>query len=184
MSKHKIEIGAHTYGDPDVNGKKAHLYIGKFCSIAPRCRIDIGNEHNIKNISTYPFNHFFREIAGHINTELTCRGDVVIGNDVWIGFDVIILSGTTIGNGAVIGAQSLVRGEIPPYAVAVGSMAKVKKYRFERKEIKILEKIKWWDWPEDWIIKKETLELLMASNVGALYEYWLKNRRYLEVVDV
>jgi len=173
--KTRTVIGRYTCGDPEIHGKLAHCYIGAFCSIATNVRIDIGNEHNKDNISTFPFNHFFPVQAGHIAGELTCRGDVVIGNDVWIGFDTIILSGSKIGNGAIIGANSVVRGEIPAYAIAAGSLAKVKSFRFGRKEIKLLEKIRWWDWPEEWLLKKETIELLMRHDVNELYEYWARN---------
>jgi len=73
--------------------------------------------------------------------------ECVIGNDVWIGCNSTILRGVTIGNGAVIGANSLVNKDVPPYAIVVGSPAKIIKYRFDEEIIQALLKIKWWDYP-------------------------------------
>jgi len=170
--KTRVSIGDYTYGAPKVYGKSAHCFIGKFCSIGENVRIDIGNEHNPGNISTYPFHVLHPEAAGGCTTHPLCRGDVVIGNDVWIGFDTIILSGTTIGDGAIIAANSVVRGEVEPYALYAGSLAEFKKFRFGRVERELFAKIEWWNWPDEWIFLPEVAATLMSGDVEKLYEVW------------
>jgi acetyltransferase-like isoleucine patch superfamily enzyme len=171
--KTRIKIGKYTYGEPRVFGKSAHCTIGKFCSIGENVRIDIGHEHNTKNISTYPFNVRFPEIAGHITTHPVCNGDVIIENDVWIGFDTIILSGAHICNGAVIGANSLVKGLVEPYTIYAGTPAEFKRYRFpSERDRELLQMVQWWDWPEHILFQTCVMELLMRNDVEALYSFW------------
>ena len=88
----------------------------------------------------------------------------IIGNDVWIAAGVNILHKVKIGNGAVIGAGAVVTKDIPPYAIAAGVPAKVIKYRFDEEFIAELERIKWWNWPRDLIMKN--IDLLLSVNVS------------------
>ena len=111
--------------------------IGRYVSIASNVSIG-GGEHDIKRVST---NSIFYESAKKILLEKDC----VIGNDVWVGVGSIIRRGVSIGNGAVIGANSFVNSDIPPYAIAVGSPAKIIKYRFTPDQIKIIEDSRWWE---------------------------------------
>ncbi len=134
----KIEIGDYTYGGIDAESfgcEEAFLKIGKFCSIAQNVRFVLDGEHNYKNVSTYPFKVRF----GIQKVEALCRGPIIIEDDVWIGERAIILSGVKVGQGAVIGAGSVVRQNVPPYAIYVGE--KVKKYRFPKEVIEKLLKI-------------------------------------------
>ena len=85
-------------------------------------------------------------IAPVVN-QLPLKGDTVIGNDVWIGQNVTIMPGVHIGDGAIIGADSTVATNIPPYAVAVGNPARVIRMRFDDETIELLERLKWWDLP-------------------------------------
>ena len=94
---------------------------------------------------TYPFNALFSEGA-HITGHPSSKGDIVIGNDVWIGYQSCILSGVTIGNGAIIGAKSVVTKDVPPYAIVAGNPAKFIRYRFPQETIDKLENLAWWDW--------------------------------------
>ena len=91
----------------------------------------------------------------------SCNGDIIIENDVWIGAKATIMSGVTIHNGAVIGANSVITKDIPPYAIVVGNPGKIVKYRFTEEQIEKLLQIKWWDWNED---KIRYNALLMWSN--------------------
>ena len=143
----QYDIGDFTYGFPKIFswGEGAKLKIGRFCSIARDVEIYLGGEHRIDWITTYPFNALFpdhSEIKGHPKT----KGDVVIGNDVWIADRAIILSGVTIGDGAVIGARSVVIKDVKPYEIVAGNPAKHIKFRFDEKVIKELLEIKWWNW--------------------------------------
>ena len=89
---------------------------------------------------------------------------MVIENDVWIGHEAMILSGVTIGNGAVVGARSLVSKDVPPYAIVAGNPAALKKFRFELEEIDALLKIRWWDWPEEQIVN--ALPDLLSTDIS------------------
>jgi acetyltransferase-like isoleucine patch superfamily enzyme len=140
----KYAVGDYTYGYPDVLDSNIGptLKVGKFCSFAYGVRILLSAEHQISSISTYPFNVFWGGEKGPAS-----KGDVVIGNDVWVGYGAIILSGVHIGDGAVVGAGAIVTSDVPPYAIVVGNPARVVKYRFEPSSIDYLLRIRWWDWP-------------------------------------
>jgi len=162
--------------NPDKNGKiyfwedknlkideKSNLTIGKFCSIALGVEIFLGGNHRFDFITTALLDPGQRE-------RIQSKGDVCIGNDVWIGYQATILSGTTIGDGAVIGAKSVVSGTIPPYAVVAGNPGDIIKYRFDRKTIDLLLKIKWWDWPQEKIDRHRML--LCSSNFAKLEDLY------------
>jgi virginiamycin A acetyltransferase len=83
------------------------------------------------------------------NTEFKEADRCKIGNDVWIGENVLVKAGVSIGHGAIIGANSFVNKDIPPYAIAVGSPTKIIKYRFDEGIIKKLLELKWWDYSEE-----------------------------------
>jgi virginiamycin A acetyltransferase len=128
-------IGKYTYLGNNCNVTKAN--IGNYCSVANNVSIGPG-EHNLSKIST---NSVFYNNEYDSLTKLNCT----INNDVWIGVDSIILRGVTIGNGAIIGANSVVNKDVPEYAIAVGSPAKVIKYRFKKNKINKILKSKWWE---------------------------------------
>ncbi|MCG7407036.1 CatB-related O-acetyltransferase [Paenibacillus sp. ACRRX] len=157
-------IGDFTYGQPDVLswGEGASLTIGKFCSIAPRVTIMLGGEHNVDWVTTYPFNPIFSQAQAFLGHPKT-KGNVIIGNDVWIGIDSYILSGVTIGNGAVVSARSLVTKDVPPYAIVGGNPARIIRYRFSDEQIAELEDIAWWKWPIHHIFS--TLPLLLSNRI-------------------
>ncbi len=145
------QIGEHTYGHPQViEAELAGLSIGRFCSIGPRVTIVLGN-HRTDLVTTYPFrtlSHLW-PLAVDGEEDHDSRGDVRIGNDVWLGANSTVLSGSEIGHGAVIGAHAVVRGAIPPYSVAVGNPAKVARTRFDEQTVTRLLRVAWWDWPDD-----------------------------------
>lgn len=163
-------IGAYTYGAPKIYqwDDNTGLTIGKHCSIAKDVSIVLGGEHRIDWITTYPFNRFFHEadgIEGHPHS----RGDVNIGNDVWIGMGATILSGVTIGDGAVIAAHSLVTKDVPPYAIAGGNPARVIRSRFPVDVVRKLQAIAWWDWPIEKI--KPGMPLMMHNDIDAFLRW-------------
>lgn len=144
----KYSLGEWSYGEPKIIdwGQEADLKIGKFCSFATGVKILLGGEHRTDCVTTYPFSLYFRK-AHHLPKITTTKGSVVIGNDVWVGQDTMILSGVTIGNGAVIGARSIIAKNVKPYSITVGSPAKHVRFRFSEATIEALERIAWWDWP-------------------------------------
>jgi acetyltransferase-like isoleucine patch superfamily enzyme len=143
-----FDIGEWSYGDPKVLGwgSGARLTIGRFCSIAGGVTIflDYG-EHNTEAITTYPMSKLLGK-DHHIHPSVRAKGDVVIGNDVWIGDQSTILSGVQIGNGAVIGARSVVAKNVPPYSIFAGNPARLVRLRFKPEQIFALEQIAWWNW--------------------------------------
>lgn len=126
----KVTVGRYTYGTLIIHSYKQateFLQIGSFCSIAEDTLFMLGGEHDYRNISTYPF----KNIMSHDQIkEAITKGPIIIEDDVWIGCGCVILSGTKICKGAVIGAGSIISGEIPPYAIFAGG--RIVKYRFNK----------------------------------------------------
>lgn len=145
--KERYEVGRGTYGEPIILhwGEPITLKVGAYCSIANGVKILLGGSHRTDWITTYPFS-IFRKSAKHITWYPDPKGDVVIGNDVWIGEDAMILAGVNIGNGAVIGASSVVASDVPPYSIVAGNPAKVIRMRFEEGDITKLQALQWWEW--------------------------------------
>ena len=132
-----VNVNRYTYGILNVikfGNKYSKLKIGAYCSIAPQVTFLLSGEHNYKTVSTYPFNSRLFNID-----ETITNGNIVIDDDVWIGYGTTILSGVKIGQGAVVGAKSIVAKDIPPYAIYAGN--KIIKYRFNQKIIDELIKI-------------------------------------------
>lgn len=163
-------IGDGTYGRPNVLfWPQATLRIGKYCSIANDATILLGGEHHLEWITTYPFN-VLRDEARHLPGYPLTRGDVTIGNDVWIGVGTCILSGITIGNGAVIAAGSMVTRDVEPYEVVGGNPARHIKTRFAPEIVEDLLNIAWWDWDEARI--QEAWPLLLSPNIHEFVELY------------
>lgn len=143
-----IEIGKNTFVDRNCNigsysyiGKNCNITkatIGRYCSIANNVSIGQG-EHDLTKISTSSvfYNSSYEELT---------KKECVIGNDVWIGTDSVVLRDVKVGDGAVIGANSVVTKDIPPFAVVVGSPARIIKYRFDDKNIKKIIESKWFEY--------------------------------------
>jgi len=123
-----------------LGGEEEGLIIGKYCSIAANVTIMLGGNHRYDWITTYPFSVIwpaYSYIKGHPKS----KGFVVIGNDVWIGRNAMIMSGVHIGDGAVVGAGSIITKDVPPYAIVAGNPAKVVRYRFNEDQIERLLRI-------------------------------------------
>lgn len=147
-----FDIGAHTYGRPTIRwwGEAARLRIGRYTSIADDVTIFLGGNHRVDWVTTYPFpalsEGFWGEAKG-ITGHPATKGDVVIGNDVWIGQNSVIMSGVRIGDGAVIAAYAVVTKDVPPYAIVGGNPAQEIRRRFSPEVIESLLAIEWWNWP-------------------------------------
>ncbi len=161
----QIEVGDYTIyndfvADPLLFEKNNVLYhypihrekliIGKFCSIAcgTKFLFNCAN-HTLKSLSTYTFPLFYEEWElekSNITTAWDNKGDIVIGNDVWIGYEAVIMTGVHIGDGAIIAARAVVAKDVPPYTIVGGTPAKEIRKRFDTEMIHQLLKLKWWDW--------------------------------------
>lgn len=126
------------------------LVIGKFCSIACGAKfIFTSANHTLKSLSTYPFPLFFEEWGldkADVADSWDNKGNIVVGNDVWIGYEAVIMSGVTIGDGAIIGTRAVVTKDVPPYTIVGGVPAKPIRKRFADDIVASLLEIKWWEW--------------------------------------
>lgn len=158
----RIIVGDYTYYDDCDGADKfeehvTHFYdfigdrliIGNFCAIAKGVTFIMnGANHRMDCATTYPFYIMGGDWGGAIAPvmeELPLKGDTVVGNDVWIGQNVTIMPGVHIGDGAIIGTNSTVASDIPPYSIAVGNPARVIRKRFDDEMIDLLEQLQWWN---------------------------------------
>ena len=148
-----------------INGNQ--LKIGKFCSIACGAKfLFTSANHAMNSLSTYPFPIFFDEWGldvKNITDAWDNKGDIIIGNDVWIGYEAVILSGITIGDGAIIGTRAVVTKDVPPYTIVGGVPAKPIRKRFDDATITKLLELKWWDWSEERM--KANLEIIQSGRI-------------------
>jgi virginiamycin A acetyltransferase len=182
LSNPNIVVGDYTYYDDPVDpegfernvlyhfpfiGDK--LMIGRFCAIARGVKFIMnGANHKLSGISTYPFQIFGNgwEKVMPRPGDLPCKGDTVIGNDVWIGYDALIMPGVHIGNGAIVSSRSVVVSDVPAYTIVGGNPAKPIKQRFAPDDAARLESIAWWDWPI--ALVTQHLDLIVAGDIDAL----------------
>lgn len=147
------------------------LIIGKFCSIACGAKFLFASaNHTQRSLSTYPFPIFFEEWGLDIRDVASAwdnKGDIVIGNDVWIGYEAVIMSGVHIGDGAIIAARAVVTKDVPPYTVVGGIPAREIKKRFDSETIDKLQQLQWWDWPFEKIHR--LLPAIMSGEIDKLY---------------
>ncbi|MDE7418966.1 MAG: CatB-related O-acetyltransferase [Muribaculaceae bacterium] len=182
-----IEVGDYTIyndfvSDPRLFEKNNVLYhypinhdrliIGKFCSIACGAKFMFNcANHTMKSLSTYTFPLFYEEWdlpKSEVVVAWDNKGDIVIGNDVWIGFEAIILAGVKIGDGAIIGARAVVTKDVPPYSIVGGIPAKVIRKRYTEDIIEQLLSLKWWNWTKEKI--KRNLPFIMAGKLNDIKE--------------
>lgn len=151
---------------------KDKLIIGKFCSIACGAKFLFNSaNHTFRSLSTYPFPLFFEEWGldkKKVTDSWDNKGDIVIGNDVWIGYEAVVMAGVTIGDGAVIGARAVVTKDVLPYTIVGGIPAKPIRKRFSEETISALLALKWWDWPKEKIAQK--IEAIQSGCVEQLRE--------------
>ena len=132
---------------------RERLIIGKFCSIAcgTKFLFNCAN-HTLKSLSTYTFPLFYEEWElekSNITTAWDNKGDIVIGNNVWIGYEAVIMARVHIGDGAIIAARAVVTKDVPPYTIVGGTPAKEIRKRFDAEVIQQLLILKWWNWSTD-----------------------------------
>lgn len=167
-----ITVGEYTFyndfvNDPVMFEKNNVLYhypvnhdrlvIGKFCSLACGVRFLFNSaNHSMESLSTYPFPVFYEEWRldpKNVASAWNNKGDIIIGNDVWIGYEAVIMAGVTIGDGAIIGTRALVTKDVPPYTIVGGIPAKPIRKRYSEQTITSLLELKWWDWSKERIAR-------------------------------
>ena len=149
--------------------------VGKYCSIGPNIWAILHGAHAMHSVTTYPL-HIIPEIDAamkseniHPESNRVQKGDIIIGNDVWIGMNCTILAGVMVNDGAVLGAGSMITKDVPPYAIVAGNPARVVGYRFTEAQISALLRIKWWDWSREKIIEYWK-ELFQMHNIDKFIE--------------
>lgn len=148
----RVVVGAETYGDPAIyvyGGDDTRLLLGAYVSIARGVTFVLGGNHRVDSVTTFPLRIRFDLPGKYEDGNPWSRGDVVVGSDVWFGANCLVLSGVTIGHGAVLAAGAVVTSDIPPYSIAAGSPATPRRLRFSPHQIDALLRIAWWDWPND-----------------------------------
>lgn len=179
-----IEVGDFTYYDDPAGPEQFErnvlyhfpfvgdrLIIGRFCAIARNVRFIMnGANHKLDGFSTFPFSIFgqgWERVMPHAS-ELSHKGDTRIGNDVWIGHGATIMPGIQICDGAIVGSESVVTADVPPYAIVGGNPARVIRYRFTQDVIRQLLNIAWWHWPVEQI--SQSLEAIVGHDIEQLMQ--------------
>lgn len=152
-----VTVGRHVGAPASVilfPSVDAPVEIGSFVALGPETKILALSEHRF-GVSTFNMNDAFFGNNPEYPAEKRPKGKTKIGNDVWTGFRSTILSGVTVGDGAVIGAGAVVSRDVPPYAIVVGNPAHVVRYRFPQDQIQKLLDIKWWNWSDEKILQEQ-----------------------------
>lgn len=164
VSDYAVRLAPYLYP-----GAPERLKIGRFGQFAHGTRfITSSADHPKSWFSAFPFAVFNHDAMPLYADEFAKGRDTVIGHDVWIGHDAVILPGVKVGNGAIIGARSVVSGAVPPYTVVAGNPARVVRKRFSQEVVELLETLAWWHRDPDEI--RKILPVLASANAGALRE--------------
>ncbi|HXB66324.1 MAG TPA: CatB-related O-acetyltransferase [Solirubrobacteraceae bacterium] len=163
-----LSVGHRTYGGFRVlvfAGDSARVSIGSWCSIASDVEIMPGGNHRIDTVTSYPMRQYL--VPDHMERvgQPWSKGDVRIGNDVWIGQGAKILGGVTVGDGAVVAAWSVVSKDVAPYTIVAGAPARPVRTRFSEETIASLLRIRWWDWQEEAVL--ERIDDLTSTDLDA-----------------
>lgn len=165
-----------SYGVPTLHhfglGEPTRLIVGKYSSIAGNYLL--GGDHNAANVTTYPLRINLGLPGATEDGVPTTRGDIRVGSDCWTGYGSWILSGVTIGDGAVVAAGAIVTRDVPPYAIVGGNPARLIRYRHSEEQIAALLQIRWWDWPDDEVLA--AVPYLVSEDVDAFIEYARQRR--------
>ncbi len=174
-----MSAGEFTYGFEDVllehytqTADNFAFHVGTFCSIAKNVRVLGSCNHRTDWITTFPFGKMEKETFTNFDGSGGCvsKGPIHIGHDVWIGMNATLQSGITIGDGAVVAANSHVVKSVPPYAIVGGNPARIIKMRFTQPQREALLRVAWWFWPDEKI--NEELPLLCSGNI---HEFLMKH---------
>lgn len=175
---YKTQIGKYSYG-PICRDHAFIKSIGAFCSFAPG--VAYVTNHLTEYITTHNMLHWGKNHEGYsVDYNQNCnpnkfpdiepradkikkQGRATIGNDVWLGQNVIVTNSSNIGNGVIAGAGSIITKDVPDYAIVVGVPARIIRYRFNPKQIDALNRIAWWDWPDE-LIRERFDDFYLSAN--------------------
>lgn len=164
LKNYNISIGYGSYGGCFSRSIPPNTVFGNYCSIAGEIRIFRAN-HPKEYFTLHPL--FYNPLMGYVKTDQLKRPKLEIGHDVWIGeWAVILPSVSKIGNGAIIGAGSVVTKNVEPYTIVAGNPAKIIGKRFSEKTIQKLEEIQWWNWDKETLIVNK---LYLEDIINELY---------------
>lgn len=185
ITRQNIEVGDFTIYNDFVNDPRDfeknnvlhhypinhdRLIIGNFCSIACGAKFIFNcANHTLKSLSTYTFPLFFEEWGlqkSEVASAWDNKGDIVIGNDVWIGYEAVIMAGVNIGDGAIIGTRAVVTKDVEPYSIVGGIPAKEIRKRFAPDIMTRLQKLQWWNWPPEKI--QSVIQYIQNGNIEIL----------------
>ncbi len=166
----RVVAGPQTYGIPEIlhfiRGTEK-LYVGNYSSLGGTYLL--GGKHSVVNVTTYPHRILWGMEGAGEDGYPTFSGDTHVGSDVWTCAGSFMLSGITIGDGAIVAAGAVVTKDVPPYAIVAGNPAKVVKYRFTPEQIEALLEIKWWDWPVEKV--REAVPMIAQDDIDAFIAY-------------
>jgi acetyltransferase-like isoleucine patch superfamily enzyme len=166
----RVTYGPHTYGIPTImtyHYGVEKLHIGAYSSIGGT--YILGGQHGVDRVTTYPHRINWGMEGAGTDGFPNSGPDTYVGADAWTAENSLMMSGVTIGDGAIIAAGAVVTKDVPPYAIVGGNPAKLIRYRFDDEQIAALLEIKWWDWPDDEV--REAVPLLSGPDVDAFIAY-------------
>ncbi|WP_081476875.1 CatB-related O-acetyltransferase [Sphingomonas sp. PAMC 26605] len=171
----RISVGFGSWGSSPpkfrIYSPENRLYIGSYCALGYDVTIFAGGTHPYKLLTQ----HHLKLLFGLETTEQWTDGspsryDVTkIGSDVWIGEGAVIMSGVSIGHGAVVGAHAVVDQDVPPFAIVAGNRARVLKSRFSEEVGYRLGQLAWWDWHPDRV--KAAAHIISSKDIDGLENY-------------
>lgn len=166
----RVVLGPGSYGVPTIHHfdfDESRLIVGNYSSLGGNYLL--GGQHAIDHVTTYPLRINLGLEGAGLDGNPTPRGDTVVGSDVWTGYGSWILSGVTIGSGAVVATASVVTKDVPPYAIVGGNPARVIRYRHTEEQRAALLDIRWWDWSPERV--REAVPYLASSDIDRFIEY-------------
>ncbi|MGK2947052.1 MAG: CatB-related O-acetyltransferase [Acidimicrobiales bacterium] len=166
-----LSMGDYSYATPLVQvfpGDKARARVGRFTSMGPGVQLFVGGAHPTDWVTTYPLRAGFYLPGAFEDGNPTSNGDVEIGSDCWLASEAMVLSGVTIGDGAVVGARAVVTSDVRPYAIVAGNPAREVRRRFSDEQVDALLRIAWWNWPIDQVL--EHVALLSNPDIDGFIE--------------
>lgn len=150
-----LVLGNQTYAAPRIikfKGDTNRVIIGNWSNIAPDAEFYVGGLHPMHWVALYGIREMF-DLPGAYGPEMPwSKGDIHVGSDCWVTDKSVVLSGITIGHGAIVGTHAVVTKDVEPYKIVAGNPARVVGQRFTDEQVEALLRIAWWDWPTERVL--------------------------------